>query len=82
MIKIQLVVALQLLESQKSITFVSKWYQGTTYNLQINDDKTFADNWTCVTNNVLAYGLTLKNINEMKSILTKMGYTETEPIKY
>lgn len=82
MIKIQLPVALKLLESQKSIVFVSKWYQGTTYNLQINDNKTFADNWTSVTNNVLAYGLTLKAINEMKSILIKMGYTETEPIKW
>ena len=81
-VKLDMVTILKLLRNERSITFVSKWYNGTTDNLQINNDNTFHTNWTGNTRCVVARGLTKKRLNDMRDWLKLIGYTELEPIKY
>ena len=73
---------LKLLRNERSITFVSKWYNGTTDNLQINNDNTFQTNETSNVRCVVARGLTKKRLNDMRDWLKSIGYTELEPIKH
>ena len=81
-VKLEMNTILKLLRNERSITFVSKWYNGTTDNLQINNDNTFQTNWTSDTRCVVARGLTKKRLNDMRDWLKLIGYTELEPIKY
>ena len=81
-VKLDMVTILKLLRNERSITFVSKWYNGTTDNLQINNDNTFQTNLTSNTRCVVARGLTKKRLNDMRDWLKSIGYTELEPIKY
>ena len=81
-VKLDMDTILKLLRNERSITFVSKWYNGTTDNLQINNDNTFQTNETSNTRCVVARGLTKKRLNDMRDWLKSIGYTELEPIKY
>ena len=81
-VKLDMDTILKLLRNERSITFVSKWYNGTTDNLQINNDNTFQTNKTSDTRCVVARGLTKKRLNDMRDWLKSIGYTELEPIKY
>lgn len=81
-VKLDMDTILKLLRNERSITFVSKWYNGTTDNLQINNDNTFQTNWTINTRCVVARGLTKKRLNDMREWLKSIGYTELEKIKY
>ena len=81
-VKLDMDTILKLLRNERSITFVSKWYNGTTDNLQINNDNTFQTNKTSDTRCVVACGLTKKRLNDMRDWLKSIGYTELEPIKH
>ena len=81
-VKLDMDTILKLLRNERSITFVSKWYNGTTDNLQINNDNTFQTNETSNTRCVVARGLTKKRLNDMRDWLVSIGYTELEPIKH
>lgn len=81
-VKLDMDTILKLLRNERSITFVSKWYNGTTDNLQVNNDNTFQTNWTSNTRCVVARGFTKKRLDAMREWLVSIGYTELEPIKY
>ena len=81
-VKLDMDTILKLLRNERSITFVSKWYNGTTDNLQINNDNTFQTNETSNTRCVVARGFTKKRLDDMREWLKSIGYTELEPIKY
>ena len=81
-VKLDMDTILKLLRNERSITFVSKWYNGTTDNLQINNDNTFQTNETSNTRCVVARGLPKKRLNDMRDWLVSIGYTELEPIKH
>ena len=81
-VKLDMDTILKLLRNERSITFVSKWYNGTTDNLQVNNDNTFQTNETSNVRCVVARGFTKKRLNDMRDWLKSIGYTELEPIKY
>ena len=81
-VKLDMDTILKLLRNERSITFISKWYNGTTDNLQINNDNTFQTNETSNVRCVVARGLTKKRLNDMREWLKSIGYTELEPIKH
>ena len=72
-VKLDMNTILKLLRNERSITFISKWYNGTTDNLQINNDNTFQTNWTSDTRCVVARGLTKKRLNDFFIICSSIS---------
>ena len=80
--KLEMLTLLKLLNTEESFTLITKWYNGTTDAIQVNNDKTYQEIWTVATNNVVVRGITIKELKNYASELEKFGFTKLDPIKY